>query len=133
MSEPLDVLVVDDDDFNIKLMTEVCRGAGHGARAAIDGAGALAAVEAQTPDLVLLDVMLPGIDGFEVLRRLRADPKTAALPIIMVTAMQDPQARVRAVDLGADDFVNKPFRIKDLQARIHGVIAQQALLREPKT
>ena len=71
-----------------------------------------------------------GIDGFEVLSRLRSESTTAELPVIMVTAMQDPTARVRAVDLGADDFVNKPFRIKDLQARIHSVIAQRALLRE---
>ncbi len=130
MTDTLDVLVVDDDDFNIKLLSEVCRGIGHDPRPARDGTEALAAVGEQVPDLVLLDVMLPGIDGFEVLSRLRSESTTAELPVIMVTAMQDPTARVRAVDLGADDFVNKPFRIKDLQARIHSVIAQRALLRE---
>ena len=130
MADALDVLVVDDDDFNIRLLSEVCRGVGHDPRPARDGSEALAAIEERVPDLVLLDVMLPGIDGFEVLSRLRGQATTAELPVIMVTAMQDPSARVRAIDLGVDDFVNKPFRIKDLQARIHSVIAQRALLRE---
>ena len=130
MAEALDVLVVDDDDFNIKLMTEVCRGIGHTVRTASNGREALHAIQATVPDLVLLDVMMPDIDGFGVLSQVRSARATAELPVIMVTANEDANARLRAIDLGADDFVNKPFRIKDLQARIDSVMAQRALLRE---
>jgi CheY-like chemotaxis protein len=130
MTDSLDVLVVDDDDFNIKLMSEVCRGIGHSVRTAKDGTQALESIQREPPDLVLLDVMMPGVDGFGVLSQVRSARLTVDLPVIMVTASEDPAARIRAVDLGADDFVNKPFRIKELQARIHSVMAQRALLRE---
>ena len=124
------ILIVEDDRFNIRLLSDLCRTLNYRVRVAEDGQAGLDAIEAERPDLVLLDIMLPRLDGFEVLERLRADPRYADLPVIMVTAMQDAEVRLRCVDLGCDDFVHKPFRIGDLRARVESVLAQQRFRRE---
>ncbi len=128
MTDPAEVLVVDDDVFNVQLLTELCQSAGHTVRSAPDGLKALEAIGERQPDLVLLDLMMPGLDGYEVLARLRADPQTEDLPVIIVTARADADARVRGVELGADDFVTKPFRFKDLRDRIAAALEQARLL-----
>ena len=93
----LDVLVVEDDALNARLLTRLCRSMGHTPRVASDGAAALSAVARRLPDLVLLDLMLPIIDGFGVLSRLRADPQTAQLPVIMVTAVSEPATLAKQI------------------------------------
>lgn len=116
------VLVIEDDRFNIKLLTEACRSMGCAVESAMDGPSGVAAFEESPPDLVLLDVMLPGLDGYGVLERIRAHPAGARVPVLMVTALHNDEARARALELGADDYVQKPFRLGPLRSRIRSVI-----------
>jgi two-component system response regulator MtrA len=108
-------LVVDDDVALAEMISIVLRGEGYTPVQAFDGAQALAAIEASQPDLVLLDVMLPGLDGIEVCSRIR---ETSGVPIIMLTAKGDTTDVVRGLESGADDYVVKPFNPKELVARI---------------
>lgn len=124
------VLIIEDDRFNVRLFTHLCRAAGLRAETAEDGEAGLAAVAAHSPDIVLLDLMLPKVDGFGVLSALRAAAPTADLPVIMVTAVQDAETRAKAIELGVDDFLTKPFRLPDLRARIESTLAQRALEAE---
>jgi DNA-binding response OmpR family regulator len=116
------VLVVDDDsDINLALQAAL-RIAGYEAEGALTGATALAACERDCPDLVLLDLMLPDLDGLEVCRRLRAAPATARVPIVFLTARTDEATRVRGLAVGADDYVVKPFSTQELLLRIRAVL-----------
>ncbi len=124
------ILIVEDDRFNVRLLSEVCRNSGYEASVVMDGLEALAAIERDRPDLVLLDLMIPGLDGYGVLERLRANPDTAELPVILVTAVQDREARARAIDLGADDWVAKPFKLQELQQRIRAAAQMRAFKRQ---
>lgn len=124
------VLIVEDDKFNVRLLSEVCRNSGFEAEVAMDGLEALATIERNRPDLVLLDLMIPSLDGFGVLERLRADPDTADLPVILVTAIQDREARARGIDLGADDWVAKPFKLLELQQRMQAALQMRAFKRQ---
>jgi PleD family two-component response regulator len=112
------ILVADDDPFNLKLLTELCESAGYRVRTAADGPSVLDKVARERPDLVLLDVSMPGLDGFEVCRVLKSDPQLRSIAIVIVTAMQDVDARLRGLELGADDYVTKPFRLLELTQRI---------------
>ena len=115
-----DVLVVEDEPDIRSLIVHHLERDGFRCRTAGNGADALAAVRAGAPDLVILDLMLPGMDGLEVCRRLRAD--AAALPIIMLTAKADEVDRVVGLEVGADDYVVKPFSPKELVARVRAVL-----------
>src|SRR4051794_7721957 len=102
------VLVVDDLPQNLKLMDAVLTPQGVTVLTADCGEAALAVLTDRLPDLVLLDVMMPGIDGYETCRRIRSDPATSFLPVVMVTAGGSHE-KVRAIEAGADDFITKPF------------------------
>jgi len=91
----------------------------------LNGSAALAAVTAQPPDLMILDLNLPGLDGAEVCRLVRARPATASLPIIMLTARTSEDDRVAGLDLGADDYVTKPFSLRELAARVRAVLRRK--------
>jgi class 3 adenylate cyclase len=121
--DPTDVtiLVVDDTPANVRLLEEMLVARNFGVLVATSGAEALDAVRRHRPNLVLLDVQLPDIDGFEVCSRLRADRATATLPVVMVTASVG-RERVRALECGADDFLSKPFDQAELFARIHSLV-----------
>src|SRR5438105_2911831 len=101
------VLVVDDDDTVAGVVVGYLERAGHLAERAADGPAALAAIDAAPPDLVLLDIMLPGLDGIEVCRRVRA--ALPDLPVIMLTALGEAEDRIAGLEVGADDYVTKPF------------------------
>lgn len=116
------MLVVDDDPDITEVVQEGLRSAGYDTVGALTGAEALAEVDRQCPDLVLLDQMLPDIDGVEVCRRLRETPRTRRLPIMFVTAMGGSEARVRGLALGADDYVVKPFSMRELILRVGAVL-----------
>ena len=124
---PAKILVVDDDLHTRELLRELCETQGHLVQVASDGHGALAQVQAFAPDLVLLDVMIPGIDGFGVLSRLRAAPETAKLPVIILTAATDLDGKIRGIELGADDFVTKPFRLFELTTRVRAALSVRAV------
>jgi DNA-binding response OmpR family regulator len=116
-----DVLVVDDEPTIGEVVGRYLRRAGYATRVARDGRSALAAVDAQRPDLVVLDLMLPGLDGLEVMRRLR-DRDRGRLAIIVLTARGEESERVIGLRLGADDYVVKPFSPNELVARVDAVL-----------
>jgi adenylate cyclase len=115
------ILVVDDVQRNVRLLEAILVAAGYEVASAGSGAEALEAVGRAAPDLVLLDIRMPDMDGHEVCRRLRADPASEFLPIVMVTSVED-EERVAALEAGADDFVAKPFDNDELLARVRSLI-----------
>jgi len=115
------ILVVDDTPQNVRLLEAILIPRGFAVVGAASGQQALDLVAQQPPDLVLLDIMMPGMDGHEVCRRLRADPTTALLPVVMVTASGD-QDKVKALESGADDFIPKPVNQAELLARVRSLL-----------
>jgi len=115
------ILVVDDTPANIRVMVAVLEPLGYRVLGAESGAEALELVQRDRPDLILLDLMMPGMNGYEVCRRLRADPATSFLPIVMVTASNE-RDKVRAIELGADDFLGKPLHHAELRARVQSLL-----------
>jgi len=112
------LLVVDDADINIELLLETL-GEIYTVRVATDGAAALNSVQKARPDLILLDIMMPGMDGFEVCRRLKEDPATRDIPVIFVTALNEDIDEARGLILGAVDYITKPFNPAIVLARVH--------------
>jgi len=119
---PADVLIVEDEPDIRNLIVHHLTRDGFRCRTAGSGAEALARVRVVAPDLVVLDLMLPEMTGLEVCRRLRADPTTAGVPIIMLTAKTDEVDRIVGLEMGADDYVAKPFSPKELVARVRAVL-----------
>ena len=120
----MQILVVDDEASIRELLTFNLKKNGYEVTAAADGREALA--KAAGMDLVLLDIMLPEVDGLEVCRRLKADPQTSGIPIIMLTAKTEEIDRVLGLELGADDYVVKPFSMRELLARVKAVLRRSA-------
>ncbi len=116
------VLVVDDERDILELVTYNLEKDGYTVAAVTTGEEALTAVRSRRPDLLVLDLMLPGVDGLEVCRRLKADPKTSGIPIVMLTAKGDEADVVTGLELGAADYVTKPFSPRVLTARIRAVL-----------
>jgi two-component system phosphate regulon response regulator PhoB len=119
---PKTVLVIDDEPELVKLLDYNLTRAGYLALSARDGESGLAAVRKHAPDLVVLDVMMPGVDGWEVLKRLRSDPATARLPVLMLTAKAEEADRVLGLELGADDYLSKPFGVREVLARVKALL-----------
>jgi DNA-binding response OmpR family regulator len=116
------ILIVEDDKDISELIAHSLRKAGHVTDHVSSGTAALMRVKDARPELVLLDVMLPGMDGFHVCQALRSDPSTAAIPIIMLTARGEESERIAGLELGADDYVTKPFSPRELTARVAALL-----------
>jgi adenylate cyclase len=124
------ILVVDDQRANVEMMAGVLQARGYEVLTAMDGDTALAQVRTGNPDIVVSDILMPGMDGFELCRQLRADPATTLLPVILVTSL-DPQAeRVHGIEAGADDFLSKPVNWEELFARVKSLLRIKRLQDE---
>jgi two-component system phosphate regulon response regulator PhoB len=119
---PKTVLVIDDEAELLKLLDYNLTRAGYAVLTARDGDKGLESARRDVPDLVILDVMMPGLDGWEVCKRLRADPATASIPLLMLTAKGGESDRVLGLELGADDYVTKPFGTSELLARVKSLM-----------
>ena len=122
------VVLVVDDSRAIRTVIDACLiGIDCEVRFAADGARALAAIEAEAPDLVLLDVQMPGMDGYEVCQRIKSDPRYRLLPVVMITGRTQTEDRVKALEAGADDFMTKPFERAELVARVQSSLRLKSL------
>ena len=126
MEEKKKILVVDDEERNLRLMEAMLIPLGHEVSLARDGEAALGMVKNISPDLILLDIMMPKMDGFEVARRLKADDETRIIPIVMVTSLREAEDRVNALEAGADDFLSKPVDKTELRARVNSLLKVKA-------
>jgi two-component system, cell cycle response regulator len=124
------ILVVDDVEVNVKLLGAKLASEYFDVLTAADGASALSLCRSELPDLVLLDVMMPEMDGFEVCRRLKADPATAHIPVVMVTALSDAADRLTGLEAGADDFLTKPVNDIALFARVRSLVRLKRMMEE---
>lgn len=122
MVGPGKILVVDDDPGNREVLEELLRLRGYPVVTAASGPEALELVKKDPPDLVLLDVTMPGMSGYEVCEALRAEPATHLLPIVIVTALEGQEEKIRAIEAGADDFLNKPISPTELIARVKSLL-----------
>ena len=127
MREPPRLLVVDDNPANLEIMEARLARQGYEVVTARDGDEALLAARAKTPDLILLDVMMPGKDGIEVCRELKADPGLPFMPVILVTAKADPDDIVAGLDAGGDEYITKPVDHAALVARVRSILRMKAL------
>jgi len=124
------ILVIDDDADLVRFVRMSLEREGYEVASALEGADGLRLALEQPPDLILLDVLLPDVDGLEVLGRLRVNPGTTSVPVVLLTARTDARDRVRGLDLGADDYITKPFDIEELLARVGAVLRRSKAMRD---
>jgi putative two-component system response regulator len=116
------ILVVDDSSFDRNVVHDQLVEAGYLVSVAADGEEALVEIEARPPDLVLLDVIMPKLDGYEVCRRIKSDPRTILIPVVMITSLHSTDERIRGIDAGADDFLTKPFNQQEMLTRVRSLL-----------
>ena len=126
------ILVVDDTPHNVKLLADILGMKGYTITTAVNGEDALAKVAADQPDLMLLDIMMPGLSGYDVCRKLRESPATALLPIVLCTSLDPKEERVKGIEAGADDFLAKPINQAELFARVKSLLRIKSLQDEVK-
>ena len=125
------ILVVDDDKSIVKLMRGYLEQSGYAVLTAFNGTSALQMIRSDKPDLVVLDLMLPDRDGYEITRTIRADKRIATLPIIMLTARVDDMDKIIGLELGADDYITKPFNAREVVARVRALLRRTRFDLEP--
>jgi class 3 adenylate cyclase/CheY-like chemotaxis protein len=130
MNAPAKILVVDDTPQNVKLLGDLLTAKGFTAVTAASGEEALEKLAQERPALVLLDIMMPGLSGYDVCRRIRAEPSTALLPVVLVTSLDPHEERIKGIEAGADDFVQKPFNHAELLARVRSLLRIKSLQDE---
>lgn len=128
--QPGRVLIVDDDAKSRQLLKDLLTASGHVIVEAADGEEGLAAVRLCVPDVILLDVVMPKMDGFEVCRRLKGDPATALIHILMITSLSDREYRVKGIKCGANDFLTKPVEREEVLLRVRNAIQAKQVMDE---
>ena len=127
---PDDVLVVDDTPASLKLLESVLSSAGYWVRLATDGEGALFSAKLHPPSMILLDIKMPGMDGFEVCQRLKEDERTRSIPVIFLSSLEDERETVKAFQVGGVDYINKPIRAEEVLARVNTHLALRDALSD---
>lgn len=130
MQDSAEILVVDDTPANLEVMTEILSFAGYRVATSISGDRALKRLQTYNPDLILLDIQMPGIDGFETCEQLKSSPVTAHIPIIFMTAQSDTHSKVKGFSLGAVDYITKPFQAEELLVRVNTHVQLSSLTRQ---
>ena len=118
LKSPGKILIIDDDVYNAGFLDDCLTGKGYEVVHATSGEKGLAVLRRQDPDVILLDVMMPGMDGFQVCQQIRSDPETTHIPVLMVTALNETKERIKALEVGADDFLSKPINKLELITRV---------------
>jgi len=131
-SEKRTILIVEDEESLLKLESILLTSKGFEVKGVIDGAAALKSISEELPDLVVLDIMLPGIDGFEVCRRIKSDPRTAQIPVVMLTAKKSVQDQKRGEEVGADAYITKPFKSAQVVETIMKLIESRTAEARPQ-
>ncbi|WP_406660752.1 response regulator [Methanolobus sp. ZRKC3] len=121
------ILIVDEEVDALTALKVALEADGYNVIEALDGFEGISKARSENPDVILLDIMMPGMDGFEVCRRLRSDPQLSDIPVIMLTAKGEVDDKVEGLETGADDYVTKPFNLKELRARIKSVIRRNEI------
>lgn len=124
------ILAVDDSKTNLKLLVQILSRQGFVVRPILDGISALASTQAELPDLILLDIKMPTMDGYEVCERLKADKHTSKVPVIFITAQIEVFDKIRAFQVGAADYVTKPIQTEELLARVNTQLKIRNLISE---
>lgn len=127
MTAPAKILVVDDTPQNVKLLADLLTVKGYAVATAANGDEALEKIDRAHPDLVLLDIMMPGLSGYDVCRKIRENPLTTLLPVVLVTSLDPQQERIKGIEAGADDFLNKPINQPELLARVKSLLRVKSL------
>lgn len=130
MPQAAKILVVEDLPINVKILSYILKANNFEVLVAPDGETALAMVESQQPHLILLDVMMPGMDGFETCRRLKAQPHTKDIPVIFITALTEKEAKVKGFEVGAVDYITKPFQREEVLARVRVHLSNRFLIKQ---
>src|SRR5207237_5168718 len=126
------ILIVDDQRSNVEMVAGVLKARGYTVHTAHDGQQALEQVRELHPDLVVSDILMPRVDGYDLCRRLRAAPETALLPVILITSLDAQGERIKGLEVGADDFLSKPINWEELFARVRSLLRVKALQDELK-
>ncbi|MGB3239987.1 MAG: response regulator [Geitlerinemataceae cyanobacterium] len=127
---PKDILIVDDTADNIRFLSTMLLEQGYNVRKAINGQMALTAVQTVLPDLILLDINMPGMNGYEVCEKLKSDDRTCSVPVIFLSALDDVEDKVKAFQVGGSDYISKPFQFAEILARVEHQLALQSLQQQ---
>jgi putative two-component system response regulator len=131
-SEPVDIMIVDDTLANIQVLSGMLKQQGYKVRPVLEGKVALKAAEKQVPDLILLDISMPEMDGYEVCERLKQDPVLKQVPVIFISALIEPLDKVRAFTVGGVDYITKPFQLEEVRVRVENHLRLARLQNELK-
>lgn len=122
-----DILIVDDTPINLRVLAKILSDRGYKVRKALNGQLALTACENLLPDLILLDIMMPDLDGYQVCQQLKADAKTRDIPVIFISALEEEEDKVKAYQAGGADYIGKPFQLEEVLVRVRNQLTIQQL------